>query len=107
NKKYLFTGDMEEKEEMDLINKYKKELDSDILKVGHHGSNTSSSINFLDYVSPTYSIISVGENNKYNLPDIEIVNRLKKFGIVYQTNLCGNITIIQKNNYFNIKTYKN
>lgn len=107
NKKYLFTGDMEEKEEIDLINKYKKELDSDILKVGHHGSNSSSSINFLDYVKPTYSIISVGENNKYNLPDLEIVNRLKAFGIVYQTNLCGNITIIQKNNYFNIKTYKN
>ena len=106
NKTYLFTGDMEMEEEYDLVNKYKNLLDSDILKVGHHGSNTSSTKEFLDYVSPKYSIISVGSNNSYNLPNEEIVLRLKKYGLTYLTNLSGNITIIQKNDYFKIKTYK-
>ena len=54
---------MTKEEEYDLINHYGSYLDIDILKVGHHGSNTSSSIDFLNLTTPIYSIISVGENN--------------------------------------------
>ena len=106
NYKFLFTGDMELKEEIDLINKYKKELDIDILKVAHHGSNTSSSEEFIKYCSPKYSIISVGKNNKYGLPHKDIVNRLKMKSIIYMTSISGNITMDIINKHLYIKEYK-
>ncbi len=92
--KFLFTGDMTMEEENDLIEFYKENLKSDILKVGHHGSNTSSSLTFLQNVRPSISIISVGKKNKYNLPDDIIVKRLKKYSQVYMTKDCGNIKIL-------------
>ena len=92
--KFLFTGDMTIEEENDLIEFYKENLKSDILKVGHHGSNTSSSLTFLQNVRPSISIISVGKKNKYNLPDDIIVKRLKKYSQVYMTKDCGNIKIL-------------
>ena len=106
NKIFMFTGDMTIEEENDLINKYGKLLDSDVLKVGHHGSNTSTSDLFLNYVSPKYSIISVAENNKYGLPNKEIINKLKKVSNVYMTKDCGNITFSLFNDYMNINTYR-
>ncbi|MBQ7641157.1 MAG: DNA internalization-related competence protein ComEC/Rec2 [Acholeplasmatales bacterium] len=106
NKSFLFTGDMTEEEENDLINKYGNKLNSDILKVGHHGSNTSSSKLFLDYVSPDISIISVGKNNKYNLPNKEIVDRLNKISKVYMTKDRGNITFDLLNGNMWINTYR-
>ena len=102
----LFTGDMTIKEENDLINEYKNKLDSDILKVGHHGSNSSSSLEFLNYVTPKYSIISVAKRNSYNLPNEEIVNRLNKISKVYMTKDSGNIDMhIYKEN-IRISGYK-
>ncbi len=106
NNVFLFTGDMTNKEEIDLINKYGNKLDSDILKVGHHGSNTSSCDSFIKYVSPNYSIISVGKNNKYNLPSEDVVNKLNKISKLYMTSNNGNITFYMLNNKMWIKTYK-
>ena len=93
NTSILFTGDMTDSEERDVINKYGKKIDSDILKVAHHGSNTSSTKEFINLVSPTYSIISVGKNNSYNLPNKEIVERLSNISKVYMTKDCGNIDL--------------
>src|SRR5699024_8567753 len=62
--KFLFMGDAGVKVEEDLMNKYNLE-NITVLKVGHHGSNTSSSKNFIDYINPLISIISVGRNNRY------------------------------------------
>ena len=78
NTTILFTGDMTSQEEDDLIEKYGTYLKSDILKVAHHGSDTSSQEKFLDLVSPNDSIVSVGKNNSYNLPSLEVVERLKR-----------------------------
>jgi len=97
---------MTENEEYDLIAKYGKKLDSDILKVAHHGSNTSSTNKFISYVSPNYSIISVGKNNKYGLPDEEVVNKLNKISKVYMTSINGNINFYMLNDKLWIKTYK-
>lgn len=106
NTSFLFTGDMTEKEENDCINKYKNELASNILKVAHHGSNTSSSLEFINLVKPDISIISVGEYNTYGLPNKEIVDRLNKISDVYMTKTSGNINIRISKDKYNISTYR-
>lgn len=88
---FLFTGDMTLAEENDIINKYPNLLKSDVLKVGHHGSNTSTGVEFLNLVSPSYSIVSVAKYNSYSLPNREIIDRLSNYSIVYQTKDNGNI----------------
>ena len=107
NTSILFTGDMTVKEESDLIEKYDYRLDSDILKVAHHGSDTSSSIKFLNLVSPRYSIISVGKNNSYGLPNKEIVERLDNISDIYMTKDNGNIDIYIYNDKLWVKPYRN
>ncbi|MDE5546901.1 MAG: DNA internalization-related competence protein ComEC/Rec2 [Anaeroplasmataceae bacterium] len=102
---FLLTGDMTEEEEKDLILKYGTYLDSDILKVAHHGSSTSSTSDFLNLVSPTFSIISVAEDNSYGLPNLEIVERLRRCSNVYMTKDSGNIQIIIRN-HIQIKGYR-
>lgn len=94
NKKYLFMGDAETNNEEE-----RTWNDVDVLKVGHHGSNTSSSINFLNQVSPEIAIISVGAENSYGLPKEKIIDRLKKIGTeIYRTDLDGTIQIISDGN---------
>lgn len=100
NYSFLLTGDMTQQEEHDLSVKYKEKLKADVLKVGHHGSNTSSSIEFLNLVSPSYSIISVGENNSYGLPSMNVYERLNTISEVYMTKDSGNVQIIVKNRLF-------
>jgi len=68
NHKFLFMRDAGVKVEEDLIKKYNLQ-DIDILKVGHHGSKTSSSKNFIKKIEPKYSITSVGKNNKFGHPN--------------------------------------
>lgn len=80
---FLFTGDMSLNEENDLLNKYYSFLDADVLKVGHHGSKTSSSENFINAVSPKECIISVGLINSYGLPDEETIERLSNYKVYY------------------------
>jgi competence protein ComEC len=74
----LFTGDAGISLEKKYISKYGSFLKADILKVAHHGSKTSSSLEFLQTVSPTYALISVGVKNKFNHPSKEVLNRLTK-----------------------------
>lgn len=90
--KYLFTGDTEiENENSRAWN------DIDVLKVAHHGSNTSSSEKFLNQVKPEIAIVSVGPNNSYDLPKKSILNRIEGFGAkIYRTDKDG--TIIIKSN---------
>lgn len=79
HKKWLFTGDASVKTEEKILEKYN--VDCDILKVGHHGSNTSTSEKFLKATSPDEAIISCGEKNSYGHPHQEIIDRLKKYNI--------------------------
>ncbi|WP_088066917.1 DNA internalization-related competence protein ComEC/Rec2 [Gottfriedia luciferensis] len=79
-KKWLFTGDLDESGELQLISKYQN-LKADILKIGHHGSDTSTSEKFIQSVSPVIGIISVGEDNRYGHPKQEVLNRLEKYNV--------------------------
>lgn len=74
---WLFTGDMEKEAEQELLN-HEMKLNADVLKVGHHGSKTSTTDAFLEKVAPEYAIISVGKNNRYNHPSKEVVERLEE-----------------------------
>jgi competence protein ComEC len=77
---FLLTGDSPQAIEKYLAGKYGTFLKSDVLKVGHHGSKNSSSEIFVGTVSPIYSVISVGLNNRYGHPSPEVVNVLNQFG---------------------------
>lgn len=90
NKSFLFTGDAEKESENDMI-KAGYNLSADVLKVGHHGSKTSTTQNFLSAVKPQYAVISVGDD-KNNLPKKETLNRLQKNNIeVLRTDVNGNV----------------
>ncbi len=75
---FLFVGDLEEEGEVYLINKYGKYLKSDVLKIGHHGSKSSSSLEFIDSVKPRLGIISAGIMNKFHHPAKLVLNRFEK-----------------------------
>lgn len=91
---FLFMGDASTKIEKNLLN---KDIKSDVLKVGHHGSRYSTSLEFLKQVSPEYAVISVGENNTYKHPHEEILKRLEEQNIqIYRTDKQG--TILAKSN---------
>ncbi len=77
NTSFLFVGDLERKGEIYLVNKYGRFLKSDVLKVGHHGSKTSSSNAFLNFVKPKVGIISAGLLNKFHHPSKSVLRRLK------------------------------
>lgn len=88
---FLFTGDMETNAEKDLIGSG-ADLRATVLKAGHHGSDTSSSYQFLREVMPEYIVISVGEGNKYGHPSDEILSRYRDVGAeVYRTDMQGHI----------------
>lgn len=76
----LFTGDIEKIAEEEILNKYKNTniLDSDILKVAHHGSKSSSIQEILNKITPKISVIGVGGNNKYGHPNDNVIQRLEK-----------------------------
>ncbi|MCP2604730.1 DNA internalization-related competence protein ComEC/Rec2, partial [Candidatus Aminicenantes bacterium AH-873-B07] len=77
---FLLTGDIDSLAEAEIL-KYFKNIESTVLKSAHHGSKTSSSEEFLQRVRPIYVVISVGEGNRFNLPDEEILERYNKYGI--------------------------
>lgn len=79
HKKFLFMGDASVKTEEKILETYN--VDCDILKVGHHGSNTSTSDKFLKAASPNEAVISVGAKNSYKHPSHEIIDRLKKYNV--------------------------
>lgn len=88
---FLFTGDAEKLSENQIIASG-AELSSTVLKVGHHGSSSSTSQAFLKRVSPQYAVIMAGEQNEYGHPHQETVKKLKEFGtILYRTDQNGTI----------------
>lgn len=107
NYSFLFTGDIDTEVEKDLIENYGNKLESDVLKVPHHGSNTSSSVEFINKIDPTYSVISVSEHNYYGLPNKEVVERVDLASKLYLTKTNGNICFVINKNGLKIKTYKN
>lgn len=90
---FLFTGDAESDEEREIIGAG-VDLDADVLKMGHHGSNTSSCKEFLAEVTPEICVIMCGEDNDYGHPHKEPLERLKKYtNEIYRTDICGSIVI--------------
>ncbi len=102
NHKFLFMGDAGVDVEEDLIDKYNLQ-DIDVLKVGHHGSKTSSSKNFINEVNPKYSIISVGKNNRYGHPNENVLDNLEDSKI-YRTDQDGSIMFKINKDKLKIKT---
>lgn len=99
---FLFMGDAETENEK-TVNWPK----TDVLKVGHHGSNTSTSQKFLNEVSPTYGVIMAGKDNSYGLPKETILNRLTKLNVkLYRTDLNGTIEMCSNGEEIHIATEK-
>lgn len=88
---FLFTGDAEYEAESDML-QGNQSLQSDVYKVGHHGSKTATSEQFLRTVSPKYAVISCGSDNDYGHPHAEVLNRLREYGVqVFRTDEQGSI----------------
>ena len=100
--KFMFMGDASTTTEKEILDKYNL-LEIDVLKVGHHGSKTSSGKEFIKEINPKYSIISVGKNNRYGHPNKEVLNNLEKSKI-YRTDMDGSIMFKIKNYDLKIET---
>lgn len=103
----LFTGDIEEIAEKEILKNYdKKVLNAVVLKVAHHGSKTSSTEEFLENVNPKIALIGVGKNNNFGHPSGEVLYRLQEHNVqLYRTDLNGEIIInIKENGYFSVNT---
>lgn len=104
NNKFLFTGDATSKVEKKLLN---KDIESDVLKIGHHGSEYSTSNDFLDKVNPKYAIIEVGKNNTYKHPKQTTLDKLNAKNIkVYRTDLDGTIKLTSDGNNITFEIIK-
>ncbi len=101
--KFMFMGDAGVDKEKNILDKYNIS-NIDVLKVGHHGSKTSSGKVFIDGINPKYSIISVGKNNRYGHPNKEVLNNLDGSKI-YRTDQDGSIMFKIKKNKLRIATY--
>ena len=104
----LFTGDIEEIAEKEILELYSQKpnlLKTNILKVGHHGSKTSSSSEFLYVVKSQIAIIGVGKNNKFGHPNDEVLQRINDLNCkIFRTDINGEISIeVNKNSKFKIK----
>lgn len=101
---FLFTGDSPTKIEKLILD---KNIDVDVLKVAHHGSTYSNSMDFLKAVSPDYSVIEVGNSNKYGHPHDAVMKRLNSIGTsIYRTDKQGTIIMESDGFVLNIKTIK-
>lgn len=102
NTSFLFTGDTTNTIESLIL---EKDIQADVLKIGHHGSKTSTSKEFLNKVNPKYAILSVGKNNNYNHPHSTTLNKLKEKNIkTYRTDQSGSIIIQSDGEHFQIST---
>lgn len=103
---FLFTGDIYQSEERKLAER-RSDLNSDVLKVAHHGSKTSTSEGFIEKVLPEIAIVQVGENNPYGHPHKEVLERLKKHDVLLlRTDEKGDIKIVSDGKYLDLKTEK-
>lgn len=94
NSKFLFTGDAEKLSEKEILSK-NYDISCDVLKLGHHGSSSSSSKDFLDKASPKIAIVSCGKNNDYGHPHRETLTEMKKRNVqVYRTDVDGSILLV-------------
>ena len=100
--KFMFMGDAGVEKEKNILNKYNIS-NIDVLKVGHHGSKTSSGKEFINEINPKYSIISVGKKNRYGHPNKEVLNNLENSKI-YRIDEDGSIMFKLKSNKLEIKT---
>lgn len=97
NNSFIFTGDAEEISEIEMLNR--GGLKSEVLKVGHHGSSSSTSLDFLNEVNPDYAVISLGLDNKYGHPHVEVIERLNNKNIeILKTDELGTIIFISDGN---------
>ena len=102
NTSFLFMGDAEYEEENEILHAG-RDIKSDVIKLGHHGSASSTSEALINAVNPKYAIISVGKNNSYGHPTNEVLNRVSAHGIkIYRTDLNGDITIYSDGNKVDI-----
>ncbi len=104
NYQFLFMGDAGVEKENDILEQYNLK-NIDFLKVGHHGSNTSSSVLFINSINPKYSLISVGKNNRYGHPKETVLDILKDSKI-YRTDKDGSVEIRLNKNGYKIKNCK-
>lgn len=103
---FLFTGDAEDVSEKEMLAS-SSGLKADVLKVGHHGSSSSTTQEFLNKVSPKYAVISVGKDNTYGHPTPSTLNRLKKSGVeLYRTDEFGTIVAESDGRKISFKTNK-
>ncbi|MDE6848892.1 MAG: MBL fold metallo-hydrolase, partial [Ruminococcus sp.] len=101
---FIFTGDAEKLAENEMIESGRLE-DIDVYKAGHHGSDTSSSEDFLNIIKPDYAVISCGEGNSYGHPnDITIANLSKFTDKIYRTDLCGTVVFESDGKELTVKT---
>lgn len=107
NTSFLFTGDAETEAEADILDAG-FDVSADVLKVGHHGSENSTSYRFLRDILPSIAVISVGANNDYGHPTEEALSRLRDADVkVYRTDVQGNIIISSDGNRLSVVTEKN
>lgn len=105
NNSFLLTGDAENISEREMVDHYGKQLRSDVIKVPHHGSNTSSKSYFLEEVKPTYALISCMQNNEYNHPHQKAVTRLNQIGAkIFRTDLSGSILVSSDGNHISVSS---
>lgn len=107
NKSFLFTGDAEASNELNIINSYELN-DIDFLKVGHHGSSSSTTSEFVEEVSPDIAVISCGYKNQYGHPHKSTLDTLEKNNVLtYRTDILGNIVFYSDGDtIFTTKDYK-
>ena len=104
NASFLFTGDLVKENEAVMLKEY-KDVKSTVLKVGHHGSKTSSSKEFVEAVSPKYAVFCVGANNTFGHPRPEVVKLMEDVGAkIYRTDRDGAIVFTTDGNNINITT---
>ncbi len=104
NIEFLFAGDMEAEEEADLLS-MKNNIDIDILKVGHHGSSSSTTDAFLKATTPEVAVISVGAGNTYRHPSASTLSKLEEYKAkIYRTDVNGNIVVSTNGNTYSVMT---
>ena len=105
---FLLTGDMEKEEEEELLQYFDASFfDCDVLKVGHHGSSTSSSAALLSRATPKYALISCGEGNTYGHPHTEAITRLESANAaIHRTDVVGNIVVVSNGTNITVSVEK-
>ncbi len=102
---FLFTGDIEKDIEKEIINNNER-LDIDVLKVAHHGSDTSSTKEFIEYIKPTYGVVSVKSTNRYGMPHSSVLDTFRNTGVyIYRTDLNGTVAYTYRKNKGYFRTY--